>query len=115
MLNKTKYIKWPNGGSQPLMSVLLSNTEVEQFTNQKLIEGSDDDFGGLGKWIGLGGDLPSGQPVEFLKHLEGPNLDEFVINIDIEANVKEVAKEIFSHLKLPHEKITWQREEIENT
>jgi len=113
MLQKNKYEKWPSGDSQTIMSVSLSDSELEQCTGQCLIEGNSDD--GLGKWIGLGGDLPSGHPIEFLKHIESPCPTEYVINIDIEANINELAKEIMNHLKITKKNVIWKLDDIEIT
>ena len=61
---------WPSGRSKPLAQLDVDDAWVVRVGGSTLASGVED---GLGPWVGIGGQLPSGTCIELLRHdLGGP-------------------------------------------
>lgn len=105
MLSGQKKRTWPSGDSQDVAAIAISDQELERRTNLALSRGSE---AGLGDWLGLGGELPSGKPVEFVRYRDGPLEDCYIIRTDKALEPSTVLAEILHELGIGLESVSWK-------
>ena len=104
MLSSQKKRAWPSGESQDIAAINISDQELERRTNQALSRGSET---GRGVWFGLGGELPSGKPVEFVRYSDGPLEDCYIVRTDKALEPSSVLAEILHELDIAPESVSW--------
>ncbi len=100
--------RWPSGDCKDVAAINVSDSTLECWAKQPLQHGREP---GLGRWVGLGGRLPSGAPIELIRYLDGLTKNEFVIRTDTRCVSSEIVAELAHELDLQDEAIVWRANE----
>jgi len=104
MIEDAKSSKWRTGDYKPIASCCIEDTDLLSKTGKTFVEGFE---AGMGNWVAIGGDLPSGKQIEIIKYLDAPKTPEFVIRIDKADCAAEALAEILQILNLNKDDLTW--------
>ena len=96
--------KWRSGDYKPIASCSIEETALLSKTGRMFVEGFEV---GMGNWVAIGGELPSGKQIEIIKYLDDPKTPEFVIRIDEAECAAQALVEILQILNLHKDDLTW--------
>ena len=97
--------RWPSGTSKPLALLSVTDEWVIAVFGCPLGGGVED---GLGPWVGAGGNLPSGAPIEMLKYELDPQ-PYWQLYTDFQALTDSVLNEFLSTTDLSSDAVVWRR------
>jgi len=106
MLKESKSKRWPSGDYIDVATFAMTRDELEQRCRRTSKEGTEQ---GLGEWHGIGGELPSGALVAFIKYPNSPKPDDYVLKTDAGQNIDIVLKEVYVLLEISEEDLHWSR------
>ena len=104
--------KWASGHYQNVLTIELTDQEIEKITGLKLTTGNEI---GLGTWVAVGGTLSDQEQYEIIKHTESRTPTHFAVRVDSAQNIKQIYKKLQSELGLPSKDIQWKRDELQDT
>ena len=93
--------RWPSGDSLVIAELDVSVEWVSKLFGTQLIEGVEE---GLGSWVGIGGQLPSGRPIELVKY---QMQDWFQLRADSASPIRPVLEEFRKVSAISDSQISW--------
>ena len=99
---------WPSGRSKVIALLDVDDAWVEGTVGVPLIADFED---GLGDWVGAGGKLESGAPVELVKYKLNPSGPLFELRTDHDADAQQSLADFVAATRLDPAKIRWRHAE----
>ena len=100
--------RWPSGDCKDIAAIVISESALARWAKEPLQQGREP---GLGRWVGIGGRLPSGAPVELIRYLDGPTKKEYVVRTDSRCAGSMVVAELIDEIGIQDEAIVWRATE----
>jgi hypothetical protein len=94
---------WPSGRPDFAAVVSIQPDQLEGVIGQPLVSGTEE---GLGHWVGIGLQLPSGRMVELVRYEHG-SLPGFYLMIDSADDPQAARSETVQALGLPKDAFEW--------
>ena len=95
---------WPSGQYKVIALLDVDDAWVEGTVGVPLVTDFED---GLGAWVGAGGKLPSGAPVELIKYKLAPSGPLFELRTDHDADAQQTLTDFVTVTRLDPTKIRW--------